>query len=303
METLVKINAFPPELWIYLLIDLAIALVLLMIIRTLSARLSGLNVADELSVQDNFAFGISLAGWILSLCIVLGSVVGRHVGQSYVDAAIGMFWFGLVSIALVRLGRFAHDKLVLNRLHKEEMIVEKNISVAVVDAASSIASAIMLRGILLWVEGTDLDAIVAVTSGFIVVLIVLLVKTRMYEARFASQNQNDSFQKTLRKGQLALAIEHSGNLIGTAIVVSASASLLIYTPETYVSNVTGWLILSLLLVGALEVFVAAAKRIVLFGVDWKQEVDQQVNVGVAFIQLVLVVGIALIFAGGLTYAA
>ena len=172
-----------------------------------------------------------------------------------------------------------------------------------VDAASSIASAIMLRGILLWVEGTDLDAIVAVTSGFIVVLIVLLVKTRMYEARFASQNQNDSFQKTLRKGQLALAIEHSGNLIGTAIVVSASASLLVYTPETYVSNVTGWLILSLLLVGALEVFVAAAKRIVLFGVDWKQEVDQQVNVGVAFIQLVLVVGIALIFAGGLTYAA
>lgn len=302
METLVRLNSLPPEIWVYLAIDLAIALVLLIIMRWLSGRVSGVSVSDELSVKDNFAFGISVAGRMLSLCIVLGSVVGRHVGEGYLNAAIGMFLFGLVSIGLVRLGRFAHDKLVLNRLNKEQMLSEKNVSVALVDAASAIASAIILRGILLWVEGTDTNAVVAITSGFIVVLTVLLLKTRMYEARFANYNQNDSFQKTLRKGQLALAIEHSGNLIGTAIVVTSAASLLSYAPETYVSNVTGWLILSLLLTLSLMVVVAVAKRIVLAGLDWKHEVDQQVNVGVACIQLVLVVGIALIISGVLTYA-
>lgn len=297
METLLQLNDLQSKLWVYLSIDLGIALLLLIVVRWLSGQYSRINVADELSVRDNFAFGISIAGRMLALCIVLGSVVGRHVGEGYQNAALGMAIFGVISIVLVKLGRVAHDKIVLNRIDKEAMIDQKNISVAIVDAASAIASAIMLRSMLLWVDGTDLNAIVAITSGFIVVLLVLLLKTRLYEARFANYNQNDSFQKTLSKGQIALAIEHSGNLIGTAVVVTSASSLLRYQPETYVSNITGWLISSFVLAVCLFVVVAIAKRVVLIGLDWKQEVDQQHNVGVACIQWVLSVGIAIIIAG------
>ncbi|MBT0585653.1 DUF350 domain-containing protein [Alteromonas oceanisediminis] len=302
MDTLVQLNALHPQLWIYLSIDIGIALCLLFGVRWLAGRYSNISVSKELSVRDNFAFGISVAGRMLSLCIVMGSVVGRHVGEGYQTAALGMLLFGLVSIILVKLGRVAHDKLVLNRLDKEQMIDDKNISVAIVDAASAIAAAIMLRSMLLWVEGTDMNALVAITSGFSVVLLVLLIMTRIYEARFASHNQNDSFQKTLCKGQVALAIAHSGNLIGTALMVSAAASLLRYNPETYVSNITGWLFSSIALAGVLLLLVAIAKRLVLAGCDWKQEVDQQVNVGVASIQWVLSVGIAMIVLGVLTHA-
>ena len=98
LETLVKLNPFPSELWGYLSIDLSIALILLIVIRWLSGQFSKINVTSELSERDNFAFGISVAGRMLSLCLVLGSVVGRHVGAGYENAAIGMLLFGLISL-------------------------------------------------------------------------------------------------------------------------------------------------------------------------------------------------------------
>ncbi|WP_100656494.1 DUF350 domain-containing protein [Alteromonas flava] len=302
MDTLVKLNPLPSDLWVYLSIDISIAFVLLFIVRWFSGRISGVSVTNELGSKDNFAFGISMAGRMLSLCLVLGSVVGRHVGEGYQSAAIGMILFGFVGIGLVRIGRYAHDKLVLNRLDKDKMIDEKNVSVAIVDAASAIASAIMLKSMLQWVEGTDVNALIAITSGFVVVLVVLLLMTRFYELRFASNNQNDSFQKVLCKGHMAAAIEHSGNLIGTALVVSTAATLLQYDAQTYVSNITGWLITSLALAVALLVLVTIAKRVVLNGLNWKQEVDQQHNIGVAAIQCVLSIGIAFIVIGIFTQA-
>lgn len=301
MDTLVRLNPFPKDLLIYLSIDIGIAFALLIAVRLLSGRFSKISVTQELGVKDNFAFGISLAGRMLSLCIVLGSVVGRHVGEGFQEAALGMLLFGIIGIILVKFGRYSHDKLILNRLDKEQMIDEKNVSVALVDAASAIASAIMLHSMLLWVEGTDVNAIVAITTGFIVVLAVLLLMTRLYEYRFASDNQNDSFQKILCKGHLAVAIEHSGHLIGTAMVVSSASTLLIYDAQTYVSNVTGWLIVGLALSIALLVLVTVAKKLVLLGMNWQQEVDQQHNIGVAAIQFALSIGLAFVVIGVLTY--
>lgn len=297
MEALVKLVPLPADIWIYLAVDVGLALLLLMVMKWLSGAFRKSSVTDELGVKDNFAFGISIAGGMLSLCIVLGSVVGRHIGQGYDRAALGMLTFGIIGIILVKIGRFAHDKLVLDRLDSEAMISERSISVALVDAASLISSAIILRSMMLWVDGSDVNAIIAICTGFTVVLIILLVMTRLHEARYARNNQNDSFQGALRKGQLALAIEHSGNLLGTAMVVSSASHLLNYHPDGYVSNVTGWLIVSAVLAFALTVLVTISKRVILYGMNYRQEVDQQHNVGVACLELTLSIGIALIVNG------
>ncbi|WP_218310113.1 DUF350 domain-containing protein [Alteromonas antoniana] len=297
MDALLKLVPLSNDLWIYLAIDVALALLLLVLMKWLTGLFRKNTVTEELGVKDNFAFGISIAGGMLSLCIVLSSVVGRHVGQGYQDAAIGMLTFGVIGIILVKFGRFAHDKLVLNRVDTVAMISDRSVSIALVDAASLIASAIILRSMMLWVNGSNMNAIIAISTGFTVVLTILLVMTRIYEARFARDNQNDSFQGALRKGQMALAIEHSGNLLGTALVVSAANKLLTYHPAGYVSNVTGWLIVSVVLAISLHLTVMLSKRIILYGMNYRQEVDQQHNVGVACLGLTLSIGIALIVNG------
>ena len=294
MEALVKLVPLTRELLIYLAMDVGIALALLMIMKWLTGAFRRFSVTDELGVKDNFAFGISIAGGMLSLCIVLSSVVGRHVGMGYQEAAIGMVTFGLIGIVLVKFGRFAHDKLVLNKVDTPEMIAERSVSVALVDAASLVASAIVLRNIMLWVDGSDMNAIIAIVTGFAVVLTMLLVMTRILEYRYARDNQNDSFQGALEVGQIALAVEHAGNLLGTAMIVSAAKNLLVYEPSGYVSNVTGWLMVSVGLTIALHLLVLVNKKIILYGMNFRQEVDQQHNIGVAALGFTLSIGNAMI---------
>lgn len=297
LETLVQLIDLPPNVLTYLAIDIAIALLLLTVIRLLSGVPSTINVTQELGEKDNFAFGISVAGRMLALCMVLSAVVGRHIGLGFEVAAMGTSLFGAIGIILIQVGRVAHDKIVLHLVDKNVAILERNTSVALVDASSAIASAIIIYGMINWVEGTDANAVVGILSGFFIVLAILLLTTRLYEIRFARNNQNDSFQGMLRKDNFALAIQHSGNLISTAIVVSIAGSLLEYQAHTYVSNVTGWLICGITSSVALAIVVGVAKRIVLFGLNWKEEVDMQGNVGLACIEWVLSVGIALIALG------
>ncbi|MFC4700164.1 DUF350 domain-containing protein [Glaciecola siphonariae] len=295
MEQLVNLMPISNDLPIYIAIDISIAIVLLFAVRALSGVFSKISVRKELGERDNFAFGISIAGRMLSLTIVLSAVVGRHMGMGFELAAVSMVLFGGLGIVLVRVGRFAHDKLVLNRLDKDEMIGEKNVSVALVDAASAIAAAIIIKSMIEWAQGADMNAFVAVFSGAIVVLAVLLFATRLYEYRYAENNQDHSFQNTLCKGQMALAIQHSGNLIGIAIAVSSASKLLIYEPEAYVTNVTGWLTVGLCLAATLMLITSLAKRLVLVGIKWKTEVALQHNIGIASIEAVIAVGIALLF--------
>ena len=291
------------DLWVYVAIDVGLALVLLLVMKWLSRSRAKVSVSDELGVKDNFAFGISVAGGMLSLCLVLSSVVGRHVGQGYEQAAIGMVLFGIIGIFLVKVGRFAHDKIVLDAVDTQHKVSDRNVSVALVDAASLVSSAIILRSIMVWVDGSDVNAMIAIVTGFLVVLTILLIMTRIYEMRYAMQNQNHSFQSALDTGQLALAVQHAGNLLGTAIVVSSAGALLSYSPQGYVSNVTGWLVTSVLLSLLLWVLVAFSKRAILNGINYQKEVDEQHNVGVAAVELTLSIGLAMIISSVLSSSA
>ena len=303
METLVKLVPLARDLWVYVAIDVGLALVLLLVMKWLSRSRAKVSVSDELGVKDNFAFGISVAGGMLSLCLVLSSVVGRHVGQGYEQAAIGMVLFGIIGILLVKVGRFAHDKIVLDAVDTQHKVSDRNVSVALVDAASLVSSAIILRSIMVWVDGSDVNAMIAIVTGFLVVLTILLIMTRIYEMRYAMQNQNHSFQSALDTGQLALAVQHAGNLLGTAIVVSSAGALLSYSPQGYVSNVTGWLVTSVLLSLLLWVLVAISKRAILNDINYQKEVDEQHNVGVAAVELTLSIGLAMIISSVLSSSA
>ena len=63
------------------------------------------------------------------------------------------------------------------------------------------------------------------------------------------------------------------------------------------SNVTGWLIVSVSLAIALHLLVLFSKKVILFGMNFRQEVDQQHNVGVAALGFTLSIGTAMIING------
>ncbi|MCY7295572.1 DUF350 domain-containing protein [Alteromonas sp. a30] len=297
MSTLVNLIPVSSDLIWYFAIDIGIAIILLSAMWWVSSLLQGGSATNELTKKDNFAYGISVAGRMLALCIVLVGAVMNSKTDDFLESTITILTYGVIGIVLIKIGRFAHDKIILNRFDKEQNIQDRNVAVAMVDASSSIATALIIQSVMLWAKGLDANAMIAVISGFFVTQAILLTMTRIFERRFSEHNRSGALQAALEKGQLAVAIQHSGNLLGTAMAVTATGHMLEYLPHGYVSNVTSWFILGLGLAITQAILAALSKRIVLYRVNLEQEIDQQHNIGVASIELTISLGIALILRG------
>lgn len=294
MNTFIEITGVNQDLFVYLAIDVTIAILLLGAMRFLSGLSAQVNSTEELAKEDNFAFGLSVAGSVLALGIVLTGAITGETAASYAMEAIGMLAYGGYGLILIKVGRIIHDKVALQRLDKKALILEKNLSIGIIDASGAIATAIIIRAVLLWVDGLDLNTFIAITSGFIVAQTMLVIVTRFREKQFAKNNQDHCLQEVLSQGQQALAIRYSGQIISTALAVTAASHFLIYNPETLVVNLLGWLIFSIVMTILVAILTAIAKRIVLWGINLVEEVDQQHNVGVASIEMATSISIALI---------
>lgn len=294
MNTLIELVGINTHLLAILAIDISIAIFLLGTMRFLSGVSAKVNSTEELAKQDNFAFGISVAGSILALGIVLTGAITGEAASSYAVEAIGMLAYGGYGLILIKVGRIIHDKVALQHLNKTALIIEKNLSIGIIDAAGAIATAIIIRAVLLWVDGLDISTFIAITSGFFVAQLVLVMVTRLREKQYAKNNQQDCLQEALTNGQTALAIRYSGQVISTALAVTGASHFLVYSPETLVINLLGWLVIGVIMTLLVALLTALAKRIVLWGINLVEEVDQQDNIGVASIEMAISIAIALI---------
>lgn len=294
MNTLIDLVGVNQELLIYLAIDITIAIILLGAMRFLLGLTSQVNSTEELAQKDNFAFGVSVAGSVLALGIVLTGAITGENAPSYMMEIIGMLAYGTYGLVLIKVGRIIQDKVALQHLNKTELIKDKNLTIGIIDAAGAIATAIIIRAVLLWVDGLDLSTFIAITSGFFVAQAVLVLVTRIREKKYARNNQKDCLQEALSDGHLALAIRYSGQVISTALAVTAASHFLIYSPDTLVVNLLGWLVFGIVMTILVTLLTSIAKRIVLWGINLVEEVDQQHNIGVASIEMATSISIALI---------
>lgn len=277
----------------YLLIDMAVAIILLGGIRYTMGLVGKVNTNDELAKKDNFAYGISMAGAIAAMGIALsGAITGESAG-SYSIEIIGMFAYGLCGLILIKAGRYIHDKFALAQFNKHEEILKRNMSVAIVDAASVIATAIVVRAAIIWVEGLTIHTFIALISAWIISQLMLVLITRIFEWKYNSTN-GVTFQSALQAGQLALAIRYAGYLISTAMSVTAASYFIEFDALYLWQGITQWAIMSIALMLALTIFTSIAKFIVLWGINRKAEVEDQQNLGVAVIELATSFSIALL---------
>ncbi|REL32043.1 DUF350 domain-containing protein [Thalassotalea euphylliae] len=297
LNTLLEITALNSNLMTFLAVDIAIAIVLLSAMRFVSGVTAKVNTTDELAKQDNFAFGISVAGSIAALGIVLTGAITGEAAESLTMEVIGMTSYGIFGLVLIKVGRLIHDKFALNQIDKTEQIKAANITVGIVDAAGAIATAIIIKAVLIWVYGLDVNTFIAIFSGFVVSQAVLIIATRIKERQYAKNNQGDSMQQAFANGQVALAIRYAGQVISTALAVTAASYFFSYSPETLVVNLAGWLVFGILMTLLVTLLTFIAKKLILWGINLVEEVDQQHNIGVAAIEMAISISIAMILTG------
>jgi len=208
-----------------------------------------------------------------------------------------MFSYGVFGLILIKIGRIVHDRIALNQIDKTAQIRAHNVSVGIVDAAGAIATAIIIKAVLLWVNGLDLNTFIAITAGFIVSQAMLVMVTRIKEKQYSKNNQGDCMQEAFADGQTALAIRYAGQVISTALAVTAASYFLTYTPETIITNLLGWLVFSIIMTVLVFLLTTIAKKLILWGINLVEEVDQQHNIGVASVEMAISISIALILTG------
>ncbi len=280
--------------WQITVLDFVISVALVVGLRKLTGLVGNLSTTEELAEKDNFAFGISLAGAIFALSLMLTGVLTGDVATSLLNEAILLIGYGVLGVLLIKIGRFVLDRWVLRGIEIQKEIKNANVSVALVDVANVVATGIILRAVLGWVEGDLVWSVVALVVAFIVTQVLLSLVSYSRVVIFSKRNKGLDWQKEIAGGNSALALRYMGHIIGASLAVTAASGLVVYNEQNILYSLLIWAVAAIDLVVIATLFSFIARKFILNGIDVVVEVDAQRNVGVATIEAVIYLSIGLL---------
>lgn len=293
MESQSLINWYPDLLTI-LFVDLVVAVFLLTAYRKISGLISNVSSTEELSEKDNVAFSLVFAGGVLALSIVMTGAISGEAGSNLFYEIVLVLSYGLLGIVLMMLTRKVFDGFTLPEINVHDQIMKGNHAVAIADVGNLLATAIIVRAVMVWIDDTSLFGLIAVVIGFIVSQIVLILVTKYRMGVYASRHSGNSLQSALESGNKAIAIRYAGHKIGVALAVTAASGFVAYNDERIIAACLSWGMLSVVLTVVLSALAIGARHIILAKINVVEEVDEQQNLGIGFIEAMIYVAIGLL---------
>jgi uncharacterized membrane protein YjfL (UPF0719 family) len=278
-----------------MVMDFVLVFAVLLLVRVLYGVASGVDTLHELSVKDNFAIGISLAGATAAIGIMLTGVVSGEYAFSYGMELAAMASYGVLGLALMWLTRLIFDRVALPRLSVRALVGDGNTAVATVEAGNLIATAIMVRAVMVWSDDALIPGLIAVIVGYVASQIILTVTAYYRIWRYKMRNSGGRFSDAVADGNLAVALRFVGFQIGVALAVTAAGGLAPYAPGgDPVMQAVLWGVVSIGAAVVLVVLTVIAEFAVLTGLDLSEEVDRQRNIGVALVEVAVYLAIGLL---------
>ena len=286
------------DVWVYqmVLVNLLIAVVMITALRFITGLVASVDSSQELATRDNFAFGISMSGGILALALMLTGALAGDAAPTLGEELLSVLGYGFLGLLLISLGRIFQDRLVLTGMAVQGQIRSGNLAAAVFDLSNSLVIGLILRAVMLWVEGDQLTGLLTVLLAFLVTQLLMALVTRYRLFVYARRHAGASLQEALKAGNLALAVRYLGHLVGVALGVTAASGIVVYDQERLLVCLGTWLGVSLVLVLLVSLLSILARKIVLMGIDVVEEVDHQKNVGVAAVECAIYLSMGLLLA-------
>jgi len=290
--------------WSIIAIDLLIAIGVISVLRSGAGVLFGVDTTNELAGEDNVAFGISLAGGVIAVALILAGAGSGEAADSWLQEATLVLLYGLVGVVLLKVGLLINDAVMFNAFSLRSAISSHNLAASLVQAANLVALGLLIHGAIGWVDGSGWQAFASMIVVFFLAQLVVLGVTRYRSAIYAKRHKSapeqtgsanaGSWQAAIEGGNAALATRYAGHLIGIALASSSAGGMVVYLHGMALDTYALWLGYALLLATALTLFALIARKVILRGVDVVEEVDRQSNVGVAAIEAAIFVGIGLV---------
>ena len=267
-----------------LAIDFIVIIALFVSLKLIKGWVSNLHANDEITKRDNFAFGLSFAAGLAGLAIVLTGITSGNFADTLVAEATQMAGYGLVGIALIKLGHFFQDKVALRKVDLHLEIVQGNVTAALIEFGHIVTVAILIRSALIWVLTEGWHGLPIVIAAFIIGNIIMLLVSQYRVQLYKRTNKNgDCLQQAIKDNNLAVGVRYAGFLIGSGLAITAATGLAPYNAENINMSLIYWAgaaIFSLIMFILLHLITI---KIILSGTDISDEVNRQKNVGVAAI--------------------
>jgi len=275
-------------------INLVLAVMAISASRYIQGLLEGIDTTHELSKKDNFAYGIAFAGSALALAMIIAAAIDGTPDARIVNEAINVVIYAVAGIVLLRIGALINDLIIFHRFSLKDEISNENISAGIVQAANYLSLGIIISASIKWIETESYEGLLSVVFVFISSQVILLIITRLRGQIYMRRHDGKRLQDALKEGNPALAIRYAGHIIAAALGVSASAHLVSYMQATPWVSAGIWFLVSIVIVIAITLLASIARRCILIGINTVEEVDDQKNSGVAFIEAQIFISMAII---------
>ncbi len=286
----------------YYAIDFVILMGFMAALRLLAGMIANVSLKNLLEEQDNFAAGIALAGAIVAVAILMMGVVDGDAGATYEEEITLMVGYGIVAMLFMGLTRKIFDNVGLRQISIQQEIMRGNVAAGVIDAFNLIATAVIIRAAMSWVDGSTFLGLAVVVGIFLISQFILLIATVYRTAVFSRRHKNDgkTLQGEIKAGNIALAIRFSGYRVGVALAVTATSGVVVYDPSLLPISVLAWALTAVVIFIAQTLLSILLRYILLPGVNIAEEVGVQKNVAIGSIEAAIYVGIGFTFVGLLT---
>ena len=199
--------------WILIILQIAIGFLLFWLgqlaYRKLFRRRMELNL--ELFVKDNPAVAISLVGYYFGIVIALGGVLDKTL-SILPEKLLNLASYGCLVILLMLAGAWVGDRLILKHFDCDrEIIQERNIGAAFVEAGNHIANGLILNASL----GGEGGNLLVGFACWLIGLGVLVLASAVYP-RFAKYNV---FREIEKRNNPAAGLACAGLLVATGNIV------------------------------------------------------------------------------------
>lgn len=199
--------------WILIILQIAIGFLLFWLgqlaYRKLFRRRMELNL--ELFVKDNPAVAIALVGYYFGIVIALGGVLDKTL-SILPEKLLNLASYGCLVILLMLAGAWVGDRLILKHFDCDrEIIQERNIGAAFVEAGNHIANGLILNASL----GGEGGNLLVGFACWLIGLGVLVLASALYP-RFAKYNV---FREIEKRNNPAAGIACAGLLVATGNIV------------------------------------------------------------------------------------
>jgi len=285
------------DLALYYLVDFIIAVAILSGMRYLAGTVASVSAVHEISQNDNKAFGISLAGAMVAVSIMLMGVVSGDAGYSLANEILTVVLFGVIGILLMWVTRIVFDRVSFPGLSIHDQIMQGNMSASLIDASNMIATAIIIKGAMTWVEGSLLMSLLAVVVSFIASQVIMTLATVYRVKVYQKRHKGAKLHTAVEEDNVALALRFSAYRIGIAIAVSSAFTAVEYSPEVFISVFLLWFAVALGLIMLLTVIAIIIRHAVLHRVNIGGEVGQQRNISVGVIEGSIYIVVGLLISG------